>query len=176
MNYNAGNLYENNLSLKSECTSKTFGHKITLLADADGEYDARDVVLADGDVLHIGGIPKNSYVNDITILIVEQFDAGTTLDLGFIGDFPDDNINVFQSSIVVDEQDVSIKIPLPVSGVRNPDGSPAVLGEAGGIWNDDGRFMPMAVRVNATGPLTTGKCKVIFSYARFDTNYGDGIG
>ncbi len=175
MNYNAGSLDENNLSLRAECTSKTFGYKVTLLSDEDGEYDKREVILADGDILHIGGIPKNSYVNDITILVDESFDAGTTLDLGFIGDYPDDNIVVFQSAIVVSEQDVSIKIPLPISGVRNPDGSEAVLDEAGGIWNGSNRFMPLAIKVNATGALTSGKCKVLLSYARFDTNYGNRI-
>jgi len=175
MNYDAGRLDENNMSLKAECTSKTLGFTLNLLENDESEYEERDVVLVDGDIVHIGAIPKNCYVNDITILMVEAFDAGTTLDLGFIGDYPDDNLTVFQSGIVVDESNVSIKIPLPISGVRNPDGSAAVSGVAGGIWNGDGRPMPLAVGVNATGVLTVGKCKVLISYARYDTNNGDGV-
>jgi len=176
-NYNAGYLYENDLSMKAECTAKTIEHRFFTLKDADGEYDKEEIYLWDTDIVHIGALPKDSYVTDITLLVEEGFDVGATFDLGFIGDFPDDNIIVFQSGIAVDEPNVSIKIPLPVSGVRNPDGSAAVSGVAGGIWNGDARPMPLAIRVNNPGGVTTsGKVRFLFAYSRYDTNLGDGIG
>ena len=138
------------------------------------DYDGSKTALCVGDIVHIGDLPKNCYVTDITILVYDGFGTDTKVDLAFIGDFPSTATTLICEDILIANGDTSIKIPLPTSGVAKPDGS-NIGTDGGGIWNDDLRAMPLAILLknenssNGT-PLVGGRLKLLFSYVSFDVN------
>ena len=164
----------NNYTNKVESTIK----HIDAVANRDRDYNCLSCEpqpnINVGDSIAIGAIPRNCFVTDMRILYEEGFDAGTTFDVGFLADFPEDSLVVFATDVVATADNAQQWLPLPESGAIDSAGVQVPLAESdyrAGIWNGDKRPLVLGIKVNGTDPdgtpLKIGKCSVLISFIRY---------
>jgi len=157
--YKQGSLHCNDQEVASAATVKT----LNASSFTDG--------LVKGDIIEIGALPDKSLLKSITVLVNEKFDGtAPAFDLGFVADSGE--VVPFATGIVLTKPIANIVIPMPVTGLDNPDGS-AYTGENGTLWSgDDGVEIAIKWQGGATSP-TKGNLLVIMDYVYYDTKTGN---
>jgi len=93
--------------------------------------------LAIGDILVLGKLASDATTLDMRLLLHEGFPVGTTFNFGFaIYEGESDvvvGITPFASAVKVDRDFITVVLPMPTSGIVNPDDSP-YIGDKGSIW------------------------------------------
>lgn len=130
-----------------------------------------------GDRIIIGTIPGGSVITKATTLVVEGFDAGTTIDLDFSLDQNLTLVPLVPETLLVDESLVAINAPLnnignrDAAGVLLPAGDPLAT-----VWlgfkEAPGDYYIVATFGGGTGELSVGHLDVVVEYNRFGTNEG----
>ena len=150
---------------------------------ASDEYDIRgsqtnamqlQVNYADGDVVVVGILPKNSNVIKLLLNVKEAFPAGTTIDIDILSDNLDGASGILNiaTGVVVTESDVAIQIPLPTGGCRNADGTALTDVALASMWIGDTIPFYVGVTLNGANLDGTGLLDANFVYEKFATNIG----
>ena len=130
-----------------------------------------------GDRIVLGVIPGGSVITKVSTLVVEGFDAGTTVALDFSFDQTLSLVPLVPGALLVDESLVAINAPLnnignrDAAGVLLPAGSPLAT-----VWlgfkETPGDYYIVATLGGGTGELSVGHLDVVVEYNRFGTNEG----
>ena len=123
--------------------------------------DGREV--EDGDIVYLGSTGDDCVINELTMLIVDFFPSGTTLDLGYF-EYETSTFTPIVTGIAVGDGDTNtartIPLDIPTSGNCNPDGSIPYSGSAGPkIWGGTA----FAVKVNGA-PAGQGEVLLVIGY------------
>jgi len=127
--------------------------------------------LVDGDIVVLGGLPRESITNQIVILVPEAWandSANSTIDLGYWEE-ETDTFTPFATDIQLGAG--KILIAGPIDGTRNPDGT-AYTGEELLLWNGE---VESQVAVRYTGsatPLPTDEAHIVFTHTYYGTKNG----
>ncbi len=134
-------------------------------------------VYVDGDEIILGTLPANCNVDDIRVNMVAGYVAGTTIDIGFIGnqDGVYTGFTPIALGIVVDKSIRTIVVPMPTDGNVTIDDT-LYTGDRGSIWSGTDGVHIAAIMHPGAGMEASqdSKAHFCFSYSYFGTKQSGG--
>ena len=128
--------------------------------------------LVDGDIIALGGLPKESLTTQIVILVPEQWVAGAlaegTIDLGY-WEQATETFTPFVTGIQMGKG--KILLAGPIDGTRNPDGT-AYTGDELLLWNGDVETDIAARYTGSTTPDEGSVAHIVFTHTYYGTKNG----